>query len=324
MKRYPFPLWSAAIASTFTVCIISAQSSTPAKAAAGSQEKEYTIKTTSRLVLLDVSVKDPKGGYVSGLTKDNFHVFEDGKPQEISQFANSDIPVSIGILVDESGSMRPKKPEIITAALSFISASNPKDEIFVINFNEKVRRGLPDTELFSDNIQQLRSALWSGIPEGRTALYDAVVAGLKQLEMGRRDKKSLVLISDGGDNVSTANEKDVMKLVLESIATIYTIGVYSPDDPDKNPDLLKRLAQISGGAFYQPPKLEDIVPECKKIAQDVRTRYTIGYVPSVEGKEIRHIKVTTSVPDRGRLIVRTRTSYMMNENSQAADRKAGQ
>jgi VWFA-related protein len=211
MKRYLFPLWSAAIASTFTACIISAQSSTPAKAAAGSQEKEYTIKTTSRLVLLDVSVKDPKGGYVSGLAKDNFHVLEDGKPQEISQFANSDIPVSIGILVDESGSMRPKKPEIITAALSFISASNPKDEIFVINFNEKVRRGLPDTELFSDNIQELRSALWSGIPEGRTALYDAVVAGLKQLEMGRRDKKSLVLISDGGDNVSTANEKDAMK-----------------------------------------------------------------------------------------------------------------
>ena len=151
--------------------------------------QDYTIRTTSRLVLLDVSVKDAKGGFVSGLTKDNFKVFENGKPQEISQFADVDIPVTVGLVVDESGSMRPKKPEVVTAALSFIQASNPHDEVFVINFNEKARRGLPDELLFSDNIQQLRQALWQGTPEGRTALYDALEMAMQQLDMGRRDKK---------------------------------------------------------------------------------------------------------------------------------------
>jgi len=124
----------------------------------------FTLRTTSRLVLLDVSVKDSKGGFVSGLTQDQFKVYEDGKPQVISQFSNSDVPVTVGIVVDESGSMRPKRPEVNTAALAFVQASNPHDEIFVINFNERPRRGLPDQVLFSDDIQQLRSALWQGIP----------------------------------------------------------------------------------------------------------------------------------------------------------------
>ena len=286
------------------------------------QEKEFTISTTSDLVLLDVSVKDSAGGFVSGLSKANFQVFEDGKAQTITQFANSDIPVTVGILVDESGSMRNKKPEVITAALGFVTSSNPKDEMFVLNFNEKVRHGLPDTLMFTDNIKLLRSALWSGTPEGRTALYDAIVQGLKQLQQGREDKKTLIVISDGGDNISSANLKDVMNMVLQSPATIYTIGVFSDDDPDKNPEILKRLSQVSGGEFYLPPKLEEIVPVCRKIAKDIRTRYTIGYIPNMEGsKKVRHIKVNVSASDHGKLIARTRTSYMANqENMQSADR----
>src|ERR1700736_6367976 len=183
------------------------------------QEKEFTISTTSRLVLLDVSVKDSAGGFVSGLKKENFKVLEDGRPEEITQFADADIPVTIGLVVDESGSMRPKRPEVITAALAFIQASNPLDEIFVLNFNEKVHRGLPDTLLFSDDVKQLRAALWSGTPEGRTALYDAILGGSRQLDMGRRDKKTLIIISDGGDNISTATLNEVVKQVEESVAT---------------------------------------------------------------------------------------------------------
>jgi VWFA-related protein len=283
--------------------------------------QDFKISTTSRLVLLDVSVRNSSGGFVSGLTRDNFHVFEDGKPQTITQFANADIPVTIGIAVDESGSMRTKRAEVITAAMGFLSASNPQDEMFVLNFNEKVSHGLPDTVLFSDDYVQLRSALWNGVPQGRTALYDAIVAGLKQLDMGRRDKKSLIIISDGGDNVSTASLKDVMNMVLKSAATVYTIGIYSEDDPDKNPDVLRRLANVSGGEFYQLPKLEEIVPVCQQIAKDIRTRYTIGYIPSESGKPIRHIKVTASSPDHPKLIVHTRTSYKMEEDT--ADRATG-
>ncbi|MDQ2947982.1 MAG: VWA domain-containing protein [Acidobacteriota bacterium] len=283
-------------------------------------EKDFVISTTSHLVLLDVSVKDTAGGFVAGLTKDNFRIMEDGKPQNITQFADADIPVTIGLVIDESGSMRPKRPEVITAGLAFIQASNPQDEMFVLNFNERVRHGLPDTMMFSDNIKQLRAALSSGVPEGRTALYDAIVDGLKQLEMGRKDKKTLIVVSDGGDNISKATLKDVVKLVEESVATIYTIGVFDQDDPDRNPGVLKRLAEISGGQAYFPEKLEGIVPICRGIAKEIRTRYTIGYIPTMEGKKVRHIKIAATAPDRGKLVARTRTLYAFPDEGQMTAR----
>lgn len=275
--------------------------------------QEFTIRTTTRLVLLDVSVKDSKGGFVSGLAKNNFKVFEDGKQQSITQFANADIPVTAGLVVDDSGSMRPKRAQVITAALVFNEASNPMDEMFVINFNERPRRGLPDNVLFTDNVQQLRSALWQGDPEGRTALYDAIDMALDQLEFGRRDKKTLVVISDGGDNHSTHTEQQVMDRVLKSVATIYTIGIYDEDDPEKNEAVLKKLAHVSGGVFYHPKTLEEIVPVCRQIAKDIRTRYTIGYEPSAAGKHERHIKVEAWSPEHQKLEVRTRTSYVFPE-----------
>jgi Ca-activated chloride channel homolog len=273
------------------------------------EQKEFTLQTTTRLVLLDVSVKDSVGGFVSGLVKDNFKVSENGKLQPITQFANSDIPVTAGIAVDESGSMRPKRAQVVTAALVFIQASNPMDEMFVVNFNEKARRGLPDDLLFTDNTQQLRAALWQGQPEGRTALYDAIEMSLHQLEFGRQAKKTLIVISDGGDNHSVHKQQEVIHDVLASLVTIYTVGIYDEDDPEKNEGVLKNLAQISGGVFYHPKTLEEIVPICRQIAKDIRTRYTIGYVPSEEGKTIRHIKVEASSQDHPKLNVRTRTSY---------------
>jgi Ca-activated chloride channel homolog len=295
------------------------QENQPAKGT--QQEQDYTIRTTSRLVLLDVSVKDASGGFVSDLTKDNFKVYENGQLQEISQFANADIPVTAGLAVDESGSMRPKRPEVITAALAFVQASNPQDEMFVINFNEKARRGLPDIMLFSDDIKLLRSALWQGVPEGRTALYDAVEVALHQLEMGRRDKKTLVLISDGGDNISVHKFPEVMHDVLASIATIYTIGIFDEDDPERNPAVLEKLAHVSGGAAYFPKTLNEIVPICQQIAKDIRTRYTVGYVPSASGKAERRIKVVASAPNRAKLNVRTRTNYLFSPDG-ADDRLA--
>ncbi len=281
-------------------------------------QQNFTIQTTSRLVLLDVSVKDAAGGFVSGLTKDQFKVFEDGKPQQISQFANSDIPVTAGIVVDESGSMRPKRAQVVTAALVFIQASNPMDEMFIVNFNEKPRRGLPDEILFSDNVHQLRAALWQGDPEGRTALYDAIEMALHQLDFGRQAKKTIVLISDGGDNHSKHTQQEVMKDVLSSLATIYTVGIYDEDDPEKNEGVLKSLAHVSGGVFYHPQALSEIVPICRQIAQDIRTRYTIGYIPSDAGKMVRHIKVVASSPDHPKLIVRTRTSYVFSDKDAAS------
>ena len=288
----------------------------------GQDEQNYTIRTTSRLVLLDVSVKDPQGGFVSGLNQDNFKVYENGKLQQITQFANADIPVTVGIVVDESGSMRPKRADVVTAALEFIKASNPQDEVFVINFNERAKHGLPDTVLFSDNVDMLRAALWQGIPEGRTALYDAIEMALHQSDMGRRDKKTLLVISDGGDNISRHKYPEVMHDVLESIVTIYTIGIFDEDDPERNPGVLSQLAKVSGGGVYFPKKLEEIVPICRQIAKDVRTRYTIGYIPELNnGKPERRIKVEALSPAGQKLNVRTRTSYLFAPDSAGAEQQ---
>ena len=280
---------------------------------------QYTIRTTSRLVLLDVGVKDATGDLVPGLAKSNFEVYENGKQQQITQFTHEDNPVTVGLVVDESGSMRAKQTEVITAALAFIQASNPQDEIFVINFNEKPRRGLPDIQLFSDNVEQLRAALWRGVPEGRTALYDAVEMALQQLDFGRREEKTLIVISDGGDNVSGHKFQDVMHDVLDSVATIYTIGIFTEDDPDKNPGVLNRIANVSGGGAYFPKSLDEIVPICREIAKDIRTRYTIGYIPAEADRTAeRHVKVVAWSPSGKKLTVRTRTSYLYTADAEYA------
>jgi VWFA-related protein len=138
---------------------------------------------------------------------------------------------------------------------------------------------------------------------------------LHQLEFARQAKKTLVVISDGGDNHSTHTQQEVMKDVLSSLVTIYTVGIYDEDDTEKNEGVLKNLAHVSGGVFYHPQSLEQIIPICRQIAKDIRSRYTVGYVPSTEGKMERHIKVVASSPDHPKLLVRTRTSYVFSEKS---------
>ena len=207
-------------------------------ARASFQEPEsgsYTFRSEVRLVLLDVSVQARDGGAVSGLSKENFSVLENGRPQQITVFDHNDRPVTVGILVDESRSMTSKRVEVLTAAQTFVEESNRDDQIFVLNFNDKVTPGLPGGVLFSDSLPELRSALYRGFPEGKTALRDAVIAGLRQLELGQRDKKTLVVISDGGDNASEHTRRQMLDMVEGSIATIYTIGLFDVDDPDRDP-----------------------------------------------------------------------------------------
>jgi len=281
------------------------------------EQSDYTIRSDVRLVLLYVSVKDREGGFVSGLSEDNFAVIENGRPQRITTFANDDLPVTVGILVDESFSMTPKRADVLTAAQIFVEESNPRDEVFVLNFNGRVTRGLPDHVLFSDNVQQLRAALHRGIPEGKTALNDATVAGLKQLELGRRGKKTLIVISDGGDNASKHKRREMLDMVERSVATVYTIGLSDADDPDRDPGILRELAKVSGGEAYFPASPSGMVSVCRRIARDIRTRYTIGYIPQTENgvNPLRHIRVRVSAPRHARLSARTRSSYLYDEAS---------
>ncbi len=276
---------------------------------------EFKISTNVTLVVLDVSVKDPKGGYVSGLAKDDFRVYESGIPQKLTVFSKGDEPVTVGLVIDESGSMRSKNDQVITAGLTFIGASNPNDQMFVVNFNDTVRSGLPANIPFSDQLSELHAALSLNKPQGQTALYDAIAYALQHLEHGQREKKTLVVISDGGDNRSRHTLPDVMKLIQESHATIYTVGIYDPDDADHNPAVMKRIANAGGGEWFLPKSLDEIGPICRKIAKDIRNRYTIGYIPDRQGDKaaIRKIRVDISSPGHEKFTVRTRTSYSLRE-----------
>jgi Ca-activated chloride channel family protein len=282
----------------------------PLRAPARDDQPDFVIRSDVRLVLLDVSVKDRDGGWVSGLSKDDFRVDENGARQDITVFADNDIPVTVGILVDDSRSMTPKRAEVLSAATTFIEKCNPHDEIFVLNFNDTVKRGLPDRMLFSDDMGELREALMRGFPEGRTALNDAVADGLKQLQQGKRDKKALVLISDGGDNASHHNRGTMLDLVERSLATIYTIGLFDAGDIDQDPGILKKLARITGGIAYFPDNAQELSDACTRIAKDIRTRYTVGYSPTASnGGALRRVHVRVSAPGRPGLMARTRLSY---------------
>lgn len=278
-------------------------------------DKPFTLTAHAELVLLDVSVKEAKGGYVSNLKKENFQVYENGKLQAISQFSREDTPITVGLVIDDSRSMRPKRAEVINSALAFIDASNPGDEMFVTHFNDHVRRGLPPETPFSSNVDVLRNALWNSPAEGMTSLYDGILDALRQLESGRQDKKSLVVITDGGDNASRHGFNDVLEAVRSTRATLYMVGIFDALDPDRNPGLLRHLASISGGVAYLPQDLSELPAICRGIAKDIRNRYSIGYVPvRVDEKaSLRTIKVSVIGAGPGRHVIHARTSYLLPE-----------
>jgi len=279
---------------------------------------DFTIRNEVRLVLLDVSVQNHDGNFVPGLAKQDFTILENGQPQTISVFDNEDAPVTMGIVIDESASMTPKRGQVLTAAEYLIAESNPEDEVFVLNFNDSVKRGLPEGTLFTDKIQQLRDALYRERPTGKTALYDAVAGGLKQLERGTRGRKTLIVVSDGRDNASLHKRAQTIELVERSAATIFTIGLFDADQDDADPGVLRQLAKISGGEALFPMNLADVSGACHRIAKEIRTRYTIGYVPK-EDKDagnrapLRHLQVKVSAPGQSGLTVLSRTSYLYDE-----------
>jgi VWFA-related protein len=256
-------------------------------------------------------VQNRNGILVSGLGKDNFQVYEDGVLQQIDYFSHEDIPVTVGLVVDNSGSMRPKRPEVIAAALAFARSSNPQDQMFVVNFNELVSLGLPADTPFTDQAAQLEVALSRIAADGETALYDAVAAALEHLKKGNQDKKVLIVISDGGDNASKHNLAQIMAMAGHPDAIIYTIGLFIAEDPDRNPGVLKRLAKDTGGEAFLPESVGEVLPICQRIARDIRNQYTIAYAPANRKQDgtYRVIQVKANAPGHGRLVVRTRAGY---------------
>lgn len=271
----------------------------------------YRIATDDvDLVALDVAVIDRRGAFVSGLSRDNFAVIENGRPQPITVFHDEDLPVTVGLIVDSSGSMRPKRSETVAAATKLVEASNPADEVFVVNFNEKASLGLPRSLPFTADRGALTSALYRMPASGRTALYDALALGLEQLKLGRHERKSLVVFSDGGDNESSHSLAQIMSALEQSPATVYTVGLFDAGDRDRNPGVLKRLARASGGKAFLAASHREIPAICQRIATEIRSRYVIGYVPqTVREGEYRTVAVKVRAPGHNRLEVRTRTGF---------------
>ncbi len=275
------------------------------------QERDYRLSADVELVVLDVAVVDRKGRYVRGLTKENFVVFEEGRAQSIALFESEDIPVAVGIIVDSSFSMGSKRQETIEAALVFLEASRPEDEIFVVNFNENASLGLPADIPFTADAGLLRAALTRMPIAGRTALYDAIALGLEHIARSRYPRKFLIVFSDGGDNQSRHTLQDIRRRIQESGVTVYTIGLFDADDPDRNPRVLRELARMSGGSAFLPGALRRLPSIAGSIAAEIRSRYVIGYRPSERGQEgdFRGVEVRVSAPGRGRLEARTRPGY---------------
>jgi VWFA-related protein len=271
------------------------------------------ISVDVALVVLHATVSDRKGGFVSDLGERDFEVYEDGVAQPIRLFRNEDIPVTVGLVVDHSTSMRPKLAEVTAAARAFVRSSNREDEMFVVNFNERVSLGLPAAIRFTDSTAALGNAVAATPTRGQTALYDAIAKGLEQLKAGSRDKKVLVVVSDGGDNASERSLDQVMELAGQSSAVIYTVGIFDESDEDRNPGVLKRLAQATGGEAFLPDQIGEVVAICERIARDIRHQYTIGYEPSdlTHGRAYHSIRVVARAKGRhGALSVRTRTGYI--------------
>jgi Ca-activated chloride channel homolog len=272
----------------------------------------FRVKVDVALVVLRATVTDQEGGLISTLGEQDFEVYENGVRQRIRLFSNEDIPVTVGLVVDHSTTMRRKLAEVSAAARTFVRSSNREDEMFVVNFNEKVSLGLPGTIRFTSSTAELENAITAAPAGGETALYDGIAKGLEELQASSRAKKVLIVVSDGGDNASAHSLAQAMKLARQSSAVIYAIGIFDAEDPDRNPGLLERVAAATGGEAFFPEKLSEVVAICERIARDIRRQYTIGYVPSNPASDgsYRAIRVLARAKGHGRLSVRTRSGYI--------------
>ena len=216
--------------------------------------------------------------------------------------------------------MNRKRNDVTAAALAFVRSSNPQDEMFIVNFNERVSLGLPAAKLFSASPSELEGAL-NGVPaRGMTALYDAIEDGLAHFARASREKKVLIVVSDGGDNASHRKLPQVLHDAARSDVIIYAIGLFDEHDADQNPGVLRKFASATGGEAFLPGESSEVVPICERIAEDIRHQYTIGYVPSDQKLDgtYRAIKVTATGPRGKRMFVRTREGYIASPDRNGA------
>jgi Ca-activated chloride channel family protein len=293
-------------------CVLSTVLLIQMSGAPSAAPQQATFSSRSELVVLHVNVQDREGGFISELPQQAFAVFEDLRPQPLSLFVNDDAPVTVGLLIDNSISMRESRALVIAAAEEFARSGHPRDEVFALAFNEHVAPVLPSETPFTSDAGVLGHALTEAISaRGKTAFFDAVVSGLAYAERGTHPRKVLVVISDGGDNASTSTFESVVTKAQASNATIYTVVLADPLDPEANPKRMATLARISGGETFRPRGASEISRVLQSIARDIRHTYTLGYTPDqAPDGTFRRVRVIVSPADGRRVNVRTREGYL--------------
>jgi Ca-activated chloride channel homolog len=253
-----------------------------------------TLHVDVDMAMVNVTVTDPYNRLVTGLDPDNFRVYEDNVEQEIVTFSSEDVPISIGVIFDFSGSMSNKVGKAREAALQFFKTANPQDEFFLVSFNERAEL----TSAFTNSVEDLQSRLMLTSPKGRTALLDAIYLGLSEMRGAHNGKRALLILSDGGDNHSRYNENDIKRLVREADTQLYAIGIFDPlgsrnrtPEELKGPSLLSEVTEMTGGRVFAVERIEDLPDIATKIGMELRNQYVLGYRPSNKAHDARWRKI---------------------------------
>ena len=277
------------------------------------------FKSESNLTVFHVNVFDGRSDAIPDLPQSAFTVTEDGKPQEITFFSNEDVPVAVGLIVDNSGSMIARRAMVLAGSRAFADSSHPYDEVFTIVFNENIRFGLGDTLKFTTNPLQVQASLNRFPSGGLTALHDAVIAGLEHLQEATHQKRVLIVLSDGDDNASQHSDDAMIERARRSDALIYTVSTAYLDANVGKARVLRRLAETSGGVAYSPESEQDVIDAFTEIAQNIRRGYSIGYVPTNTAHDgrFRRVKVSVRAPGYRNLQVSARDGYLAPHHTDA-------
>jgi VWFA-related protein len=283
----------------------------PATPAGVGHAQRPTFSAASDLVILYVTVTDRHGRYVTGLDREDFVVLEDGTPQQTTLFSREDTPVTIGLIIDDSASMFGLRDLVSAAGAAFVDASHHDDEVFALLFNEHVRTVLPSSAPFTSDAGILRDRLQQSIAaRGRTALYDAIDHGLSYANRGTQPRKALVVVSDGADNASMFTAADVEQAAAEANTVLYGIALVDPADQDARPEMLRMLSRVSGGITFPARARQDLETAFVSIARDIRSSYTVAYVPAQRPPGRRRLHVDVRDASARGLHARTRTEYL--------------
>jgi len=270
--------------------------------------QEAIFRSDTRLVILNISVSDQNGKVVRDLPLKDFRVYENGATQTISLFRQEDVPISLGLIIDNSASMTEKRDRVASAALSLVKASNPDDEVFIINFNEKAVLARE----FTNNIKDLENALRNLDAKGETAMRDALLLGIEHLRhRAHRDKKVLLVVTDGEDNSSMETQAHLAEAAQQNDVIIYAVGLLGAEEPASAARAKKQLTELTqetGGRVWFPNDVAEIASIAPEIAHEIRDQYVVAYTPSNLAADgtFRKIRVDVDVPG---VVVRTRAGY---------------